>query len=131
MGGKKLISLMFYIVALYDGLLGAGFLFAPLRLIEWAGDTPPYHPGFIQFPALLLMVFTVMFIQIALDPVSNRNLIPYGVLLKISYCGIVFKYWFTSGISAMWKPFAVIDAVTAVLFVWAYVFLGRNVERDR
>ena len=125
MRGKMVISVMFFLVAVYDGLLGTGFLLAPLRLIEWAGDTPPYHPAFIQFPALLLIVFTVMFIQIGIDPVRNRNLIPYGILLKISYSAIVFKYWFTTGVGAMWKPFAVIDAVTVVLFLWAYVSLGK------
>ena len=130
MGGKRIISIMFYIVALYDGVLGAAFLIKPLRLIEWAGDTPPYHPGFIQFPALLLVVFAVMFIQIALDPARNSNLVPYGVLLKIAYCLVVFKYWFTTGVGAMWKPFAIIDAVTAVLFIWAYVILRQDAERS-
>ena len=120
---------MFYVVAIYDGLLGAGFLVAPLRLIRWAGDTPPYHPAFIQFPAILLVVFAVMFVQIALDPVRNRNLIPYGIGLKLSYCGVVFKYWFTTGVGSMWKPFAVIDAVTAVLFLWAYAVLKQGAGR--
>ena len=121
---------MFYLVAVYDGLLGAGFLLAPLRLIEWAGDTPPYHPAFVQFPAILLVVFAVMFVQIALDPVRNRNLIPYGIGLKLSYCGVVFKYWVTTGVGSMWKPFAVIDAVTAVLFLWAYVSLKQDAVRS-
>lgn len=125
MGGRRLISVIFYLVAAYDGLLGAGFLVAPLRLIEWGGDKPPYHPGFIQFPALILVLFAIMFVQIAVDPVRGRIFIPYGILLKLSYCGVVFKYWFTTGIGVMWKPFAVIDAVTAVLFLWAYVVLGR------
>ena len=126
MRDNKIISALFFLIAAYDGLLGAGFIMAPLRLIEWGGDKPPYHPGFIQFPALILVVFAVMFVQVALDPARNRNLIPYGILLKVSYSGVVLKYWLTTGVGQMWKPFAVIDAVTAVLFAWAYVILRRE-----
>lgn len=126
MNRKTLISGLFMIIALYDGILGAAFLLAPLSLFTWYGVTPPNHPGYVQFPALLLIVFAAMFLQIALDPDNNRRLIPYGVCLKIAYSGIVFKYWFTTGIPAMWKPFAVLDAVTAVLFVWAYMSLGKE-----
>ncbi len=126
MSARKFISLLFYLMAAYDGLLGAGFLVAPLRLIELGGEKPPYHPGYIQFPALLLVLFAIMFVQIALDPVQGRILIPYGILLKLSYSGVVFKYWLTTGVGAMWKPFAVIDAVTAVLFLWAYLVLKQD-----
>ena len=49
----------------------------------------------------------------------------YGIGLKVSYCGVVFWHWFTAGIPSMWKPFAVADLVFLVLFVWAYLRLGR------
>ena len=129
MNRNSLISAMFMIAALYDGLLGAAFILAPLSLFNWYGVTPPNHIGYIQFPAILLVVFALMFVQIAIEPIHNRNLIPYGIGLKLAYSGIVFKYWFTTGIPSMWKPFAVIDAVTVVLFVWAYIILGQNAER--
>ena len=67
----------------------------------------------------------------ARDPIRNRNLIPYGILLKFAYCGVVFPYWFTAGIPYMWKPLAVIDLVMAVLFVWAYAVVRRCAETER
>ncbi len=106
--------------ALYDGLLGLVFLLAGPAVFSFYGVTEPNHWGYIDFPAALLVVFAIMFIAIAKDPLKNHNLIPYGILLKASYCGMVWKYSLTSGIPAMWKPFAVIDFIFGVLFAISY-----------
>jgi hypothetical protein len=122
---RRDVSLLFVVAALYDGLLGLLFLFAGASVFQWFGVTPPNHWGYVQFPAALLIVFAIMFVMIAKNPVANRNLIPYGMLLKVSYCGVVFFYWFRTGIPGMWKPFAICDLVFLVLFVWAYRSLDR------
>ena len=62
-----------------------------------------------------------MFFAVAYDPVANRNLIPYGMLLKLSYSGLVAYYWATGFCPFLFKPFAVIDAVMFVLFLLAYI----------
>jgi hypothetical protein len=89
--------------------------------------SPPNHWGYVQFPAALLVIFGLMFAQIARDPVRNRDLIVYGILLKAAYCGITSWYWFTAGIPGLWKPFAVIDLAMAILFVLSYRALGARV----
>jgi len=81
------------------------------------------HPGYVQFSAALLVVFALMFTAIAIDPLRNRNLIPYGILLKVSYAGIVFYYWATTGVPAMWKPFAIIDLAFMLGFVWSFMLI--------
>jgi hypothetical protein len=120
------IAALFLLAALYDGALGAAFLVAPAWVFQQADVTPPNHWAYVQFPAALLLIFALMFAAIARDPLSNRNLIVYGILLKVSYCGIAFWYWLTAGIPGLWKPFAVIDLVMAILFAWAYGALGRT-----
>ena len=67
------------------------------------------------------MVFGSMFLAIGRDPVGNRNLMPFGMLLKISYVGIVSFYWLTTGCPFLFKPFVAIDFVMLVLFVIAYL----------
>jgi hypothetical protein len=124
MNGKRVLAWLFAVAAVYDGLLGAAFLVACGRLFEWYAVTPPNHPGYVQFSAALLLVFAVMFAAIARQPVRNRGLIPYGILLKVSYCAVVFYHWFTTGIPNMWKPFAVVDFVFLILFVWAWKTTG-------
>ncbi len=71
-----------------------------------------------------------MFLAVAKDPTANRNLIPYGILLKVSYCGVVFYHWFRTGIPAMWKPFAIFDLVFIALFIWTYVTLPQKAPHD-
>lgn len=126
MHSRRLISALFVIAAIYDGVLGIAFTLAPGYPFELFGVIPPNHFGYVQFPALLLIVFGLMFVRIARDPATNRALIPYGMLLKASYCGTVFWYWATSGIPDMWKPFALADAVFFVLFWMAYASLAKR-----
>jgi hypothetical protein len=117
---KSILSILFIIAAIYDGLLGAIFLLAPSALFIVFDVTLPNHPGYVQFPAALLIIFALMFTALAIDPLRNRNLLPYGILLKVAYSGIVFYYWATGGIPGMWKPFAVIDLAFMLVFIWAY-----------
>jgi hypothetical protein len=125
------ISLLFVIAALYDGLLGLLFLFVGATVFQWFQVTPPNHFGYVQFPAALLIVFALMFLTIAKNPSANRNLIPYGMLLKVSYCSVVFFHWSTGGIPHMWKPFAVFDLVFLVFFGWAYMSLRESTHSEK
>lgn len=123
------IPLLFALAALYDGLLGVLFLVAPGYPFELCGVTPPNHVGYVQFPAALLLIFGLMFVKIALDPVRNYDLIAYGILLKVAYCAVSGWHWAgEEGIPNMWKPFTLIDAVMGILFVWAYVILQPPAE---
>ncbi len=130
---KTAIRGLFIIAALYDGVLGVAFLCAGPALFERFHVTPPNHFGYIHFPAALLIVFALMFGAIARNPIGNRNLVPYGMLLKVSYCGVALYHWLSAGIPSMWKPFAVLDAIFLVAFAWAYsavATLPREDSRD-
>jgi hypothetical protein len=120
----RLISILFYVAAAYDFILGVAFLLFAPQLFQSFQVPPPNHWGYVQFPALLLMVFGMLFYTIAVKPHGNKNLIPYGMLLKMSYCGVVFWHWATGDIPCIWKPFAIADLVFLIAFVWAYVKLG-------
>jgi hypothetical protein len=118
----------FFVVAgLYDAILGLAFLLFARQLYEVFGVTPPNHYGYVQFPALLLLVFAAMFFRIAADPVRWRVMMPYGMGLKVAYCGTVFWYGATTGIPTMWLPWAWADLVFLILFVVAWLMTG-NLE---
>ncbi|NLF68462.1 MAG: hypothetical protein GX575_05325 [Candidatus Anammoximicrobium sp.] len=129
MNSPRWISPLFWLTAAYDGLLGLAFLAAPGPLFELCQVTPPNHLGYVQFPAALLLIFGLMFVAIALDPVGKRHLIGYGILLKAAYCGVAGYHWAAAGIPGMWKPFVVIDLVMGLLFVGAYLSLGKAASR--
>lgn len=118
------ISALFFVAAVYDGILGAAFLFASGCVFQHYEVIPPNHPGYVQFPAALLLIFGVMFAAIAIQPVRNRNLIPYGILLKVAYCGVITYHWILTDLPNMWKPFCIADVVFLVLFIAALKALG-------
>jgi hypothetical protein len=122
------IPLLFVLAAVYDGILGVLFLAAPGYPFKYFDVKPPNHLGYVQFPAALLLIFALMFLVIALDPVRRRGLIWFGVLLKIAYCAVSGWHWLTAGIPDMWKPFTIIDLAMLVLFLWAYTILRGRAE---
>ena len=126
----RTITSLFIVAAIYEGLLGIAFLFAGSALFRWFGVTPPNHWGYVQFPAALLIVFAIMFVAIAMNPVRNRNLIPYGMLLKVSYCGVILFHWLTAGLPGMWKPFCIFDLVFLIAFGRAWAILRKEETRN-
>lgn len=122
------IKWLYVIAALYDALLGASFLLLPGQLFAVFNVTPPGHMMYVLFPALLLLVFAVMFARIAANPVKNRELILYGIGLKISYCAVAFGYEVTEGIPFMWMPLAWADLVFLILFVFTWILLGKETQ---
>lgn len=117
---------LFIVAALYDGILGLIFLVAHERVFAFFEVTPPNHPAYVKFPALLLIIFSAMFLQVARDPVRNRGLILYGMGLKAAYTGLAFWYQITMGIPSMWLPWAWFDLVFLAAFAVAYGTLSPN-----
>lgn len=117
---RATVQSLFAVAGLYDLLIGLAFLLAGSQLFAQTGVPQPNHWGYIQFGALMLMIFGLMFLTIAKDPVANRNLMPFGMLLKLFYIGIVGYYWLTSGCPALFKPFLFIDLAMLILFWMAY-----------
>ena len=104
------VRLVFAIASLYDFMIGIAFLLFGAAIFERAGVPPPNHWAYLHFSALMLIIFGAAFFAVAIDPIANRNLIVYGIMLKACYVGIVAYYAATSGCPTLFIPFAVIDA---------------------
>jgi len=126
MGVPKWIKPFFVVAGLYDGILGLLFVLVPYQLFKAANVPPPNHVGYVQFPALLLIIFAIMFFNIARNPSANRSLILYGILLKISYSGVVLFHWMSVNIPTIWVVFAFFDLIFLVLFVVAKKVIGQQ-----
>jgi hypothetical protein len=113
------VRLLYFVAAAYDGLIGLVFLLDAPEVFRRAEITPPNHWGYVHFGAGVLVIFGYMFLRIALDPVENRNLITYGILLKICFVGTVAWHAFHGGIPPLWIRFAWADTAFAFLFIWS------------
>ena len=120
----KWIKTTFWIGALYDGVLGLAFLFAGHSIFAHFEVPPPNHAGYMQFPALLLILFAILYARIAAAPVARRELMIYGIGLKVAFTGVCFYHYFSGSIPGMWMPFAYADLVFLVLFVMAWKKTG-------
>ncbi len=120
MNSIKFSRVVFTISGIYDLFLGIVFLLFPLFAFDLFQVTYPNHLGYVQFPAALLIIFAIMFFNIAKDPIGKISFIPYGIMLKFAYSGIVFWYWLLSNIPDMWKPFAIADLLFMIGFGWCY-----------
>jgi hypothetical protein len=123
---EKWIRPLFLLAAAYDGVLGIAFIIAPGSIFAMYGVEPPNHMAYVQFPAMLLVLFAIMFYRIAMDPVGNRDLILYGCGLKVSYCSLAFWYLFTTSIPSMWVPWAYADLVFLLLFFLSWKRIGSH-----
>ena len=75
MNGTRPYSILFYVSALYDGVLGVGFLLAAPDLFARLGIPPLEHYGYIHFAAALLIVFALMFWTIARPSFSAMRVV--------------------------------------------------------
>jgi hypothetical protein len=114
------IRALYVVAGVYEAALGVVFLVAATRVFAWFGVEAPNHVAYVQFPALLLLVFAALFFRVATDPVRFRDLMPYGVGLKAAYCATVFGHALATGIPSMWMPWAWADLAFLVLFVAAW-----------
>ena len=121
---KNWIRPIFIIAGLYDGILAIAFLLFPRAIFQWFAVEPPNHLAYVKFPALLLLIFAAMFFRIASDPIRNRELILYGIGLKLAYAGTAFWYQITQVIPFMWIPWAWADLVFLALFLIAWKSIG-------
>lgn len=130
---KSLLPLrvLYSVAFLYDGLLGLAFIAAGPQLFQLAGITPPNHWGYVHFAAGTLVIFGWMFLQIARDPLANRGLVIYGVLLKACYVATVLWSELQGGIPMLWKWFAAFDLLFLVLFLWSWARLKATADAAR
>lgn len=85
-------------------------------------DMPPAitHPEFFYGFTGVAAAWQVLFLAIAADPVRLRPAMLPGALEKAGFSVAVFALWAQGRCSGHMLPFAAIDAVLGLLFVWAW-----------
>jgi hypothetical protein len=114
------LPLFFGFVGCIEFLIGGLFIFSADQVYQFfqLGTVPAYQ--YLQLPALLIMVFGIMMLNVARRPKQNQNLIFYINLFKISFIGVVVYNYLTKGLPWLWLAFVGFDLVYLVGFLLAY-----------
>ena len=120
--------LLLTIAGLYDGGLGAIFVFAAPAVFSYFQVPVPSHWGYVHFAVAMLMIFGLMFFIAAANPAGNRNLIGFGMLLKIAYVSVVSYHWMHGDVPSIFKLFLVVDIAWFFVLGWVFYAVGRPVE---
>ena len=113
----------FVTIGIYDVLLGGVFLFFYKGIYTVLNITLPNHPGYIYVPALFLVSAGIGEFFIARDLLRNIDLAIVRLLMKLSFAGVIFYLYFTSGIPAVYlliSSASILGVIINVLFIrWA------------
>jgi len=121
----KWIRVVFLASCLYDGIIGLSLLLAYDEMFTVLGISFPNPRAYVELMALLLIVVSIMFYDIARKPIENRNMIIYAILVKCAYCVAILPHWIFGNISFIFAPFAFFDLVFIAFFIKAHYLLKK------
>src|SRR3989344_4083041 len=122
---EKYYKQLFLIGALYDIILGFGFLLFYKAIYDVLGMTLPQNPAYLSMCAMLIGLYGILLCMISQDPKNNRKMIIYSSLIKFGFATVVFYYWFFFGpryVDVPFRFFGAIDLVFGLLFLESLKF---------
>ena len=77
----------------------------------------------------MLLVFGVMFCNLAMNPVRYKKLIPYAILRNLAYCGLAGWFFYKAKLPLVWLIPGAVDAFFLLFFIIVWIRLF-NEEDD-
>ena len=114
MDKEKLYKGYFWVVGVYDILLGGAFLFFYKAIYGFFNITLANHPGYVYLPAIFIVAGGVGEFLIARNPLRNADLVVVRLLMKLSFAVIVFYYFFKQGVPVIFVIIACLSTISVV-----------------
>lgn len=77
----------------------------------------------VHFAVAMLLVFGILFCNLAMNPVRYKKLLPYAILRNLAYCGLAGWYFHKAKLPLVWLIPGVADAVFLLLFIIIWIRL--------
>ncbi len=117
MSNPSLKKRLFLVAALYDELLGLGFLFGYQSIYALLGIPVPENPAYLHLAAALVFVQGVGYHLVYRNTEPNADLVRLGIIYKAAFAGVAF---YALAVKILPHPifalFATLDLVFLVLF---------------
>ena len=111
---------LYLIAALYDLILGFGFLLFYKIIYKVFGMNLPENPAYLSLCAIMIGIYGILLFMIHKNPENNRITIIYAILVKFAFVAVVLYYWLIIGSNYVDIPFRIIagiDLIFALLFL--------------
>ena len=116
---------LYLVAALYDIILGFGFLLFYKTIYNVLGMNLPPNPAYLSLCAMLIGLYGILLFMIYQDPKSSRKMIIYSSLIKFGFVAVVLYYWFFVGLDYVDMPFRIlagVDLIFGLLFLESLKF---------
>jgi hypothetical protein len=125
---KNYYKKFYFLAALYDLILGFGFLFFYKPIYAFLKMNLPNNPAYLTFCALFVGIYGVLLFMISKNITASKNMIIYAILIKIGFTSVILYYYFIWGKEYVDFPFqvlAIIDFAFALLFIQSLKFFKK------
>ena len=119
--GREYYKKLYLIAALYDILLGFGFLLFYKIIYKVWGMNLPENPAYLSLCAILIGIYGILLFMIHKNPENNRIAIVYAILIKFAFVVVVLYYWLLVGSGYVDVPFRIIAGID---LVFGFLFLN-------
>ena len=116
---------LYLVAALYDIILGFGFLLFYKTIYNVFGMNLPSNPAYLSLCAMLIGLYGILLFMIYQDQKSSRKMIIYSSLIKFGFVAVVLYYWFFMGVEYVDMPFRIlagVDLIFGLLFLESLKF---------
>ena len=120
---------LYLIAAIYDWILGFGFLFFYKPLFEIFGIVIPNNPAFLSAATLFIGLLGFILFWIYRDLDNSRRLVQYAIMFKFSYISVVLFYFITRGsdfVETFFLVFVGFDMIFAILFIESLGYIKKG-----
>ena len=111
---------LFFVAALFNFAVAAAFALPDSPVWHWLGLIRPMQSIIPDLFAMFVALFGVGYFMIGLNPRTNRPLILFGIMGKLSVVAIVAFHYATGRIGIAVPALASGDLIFALLFLRAY-----------
>ncbi len=117
---------LFLIAAIYDFILGFGFLFLYKSVYSYFNITLPVYPMYLQLSAAFVFAMGIGYYFIYKNLYRNIDLVKLGIVYKLVYAGFAI-YFFVAGLAhILFLWFGIFDIIFLVLFVYFFSYAKKD-----
>ena len=84
---------LYLVGALYDIILGFGFLLFYKIIYDVLGMNLPPNPAYLSMCAMMIGLYGVLLFMIYQNPRNSQKMIIYASLIKFGFVTVVLYYW--------------------------------------